>query len=165
MKRFRDATLILAVLCWSLTTNAAEISWPSFMWGEPNNEPVMTLLKQKFEAENPGNTVKSAIVPIAAFWDKQFADIASGNPADVATMYDPDVRTYIEADLLEPLDSYLAAAGIAVDRLVPTERLAQKGGKVYAIPMQINARALFYNEKLLKDAGVAPPKNIEEMLT
>ena len=143
---------------------AADILWPSFMWGEPNNAPVMTLLKEKFEAENPGNTVKSVNVPIAAFWDKQFADIASGNAADIATMFDPDVRAFIEADLLEPLDSYLAAAGIPMDKLVPTVKLAQKGGKTYAIPFQINARALFMNEKLFREAGVTPPKNVEEMM-
>jgi multiple sugar transport system substrate-binding protein len=145
--------------------SAADISWPSFMWGEPNNAPVMKLLQEKFEQENPGSSVKAVTVPLTVFWDKQFADVASGNSPDVVTLFDPDVRAYIQADLLEPLDSYLAAAGIAIDRLVPTERLAQKGDKTYAIPMQINARALFYNEKLLKDAGVAPPRNVEEMLT
>jgi multiple sugar transport system substrate-binding protein len=124
----------------------------------------MKLLQEKFEQENPGSSVKPVTIPLNVFWDKQYADIASGSPPDVVTLFDPDVRAYIEADLLEPLDSHLSAAGIAIDRLVLTERLAQKGGKTYAIPMQINARALFYNEKLLKDAGVAPPKNIDEML-
>ena len=143
---------------------AADLAWPSFMWGEPNNAPVMKLLQEKFEQEYPGNSVKAVTVPIGVFWDKQFADVASGNAPDIVTLFDPDVRAYIEADLLEPLDGALAAAGIANDRLVPTQRLAQKGGKTYAIPMQINARALFYNEKLLKDAGVAPPKNVDEML-
>jgi ABC-type glycerol-3-phosphate transport system substrate-binding protein len=142
---------------------AADILWPSFQWGEPNNAPVMTMLKEKFEQENPGTVVKSVNVPLAAFWDKQFADVASGNAPEIVTMYDPDVRAFIEADLLEPLDSYLGAAGIDMKTLVPTERLAQKNGKTYAIPFQINARALFYNEKLFKDAGVAPPKNIDEM--
>ena len=161
LMRILSATA-LALL--SANAPAADVLWPSFMWGEPNNEPVMTLLKQKFEAENPGNTVKSVTVPIAAFWDKQFADIASGNAADVATMYDPDVRAYVEADLLESLDSYLAAASIPMDKLVPTEKLAQKGGKTYAIPFQINARALFYNDKLFREADVQPPKNVDEMM-
>lgn len=142
---------------------AADILWPSFMWGEPNNAPVMNLLKEKFEQENPEATVKSVNVPIAVFWDKQFADVASGNAPEIVTMFDPDVRAFIEADLLEPLDSYLAAAGIDPKSLVPTERLAQKNGKTYAIPFQINARALFYNDAMFKDAGIAAPKNIEEM--
>jgi ABC-type glycerol-3-phosphate transport system substrate-binding protein len=146
------------------TAYAADLAWPSFMWGEPNNAPVLKLLQEKFEQENPGNSVKAINVPIGVFWDKQFADVASGNAPDVVTLFDPDVRAYIEADLLEPLDGALAAAGIAADRLVPTQRLAQKGGKTYAVPMQINARALFLNERLLKEAGVAPPKNLDEMI-
>ena len=40
--------------------------------------------------------------------------------------------------------------------------LARKGGKIYAVPFQINARALFYNEKLLKEAGVEPPRSFSE---
>lgn len=153
------ATLMLI----PVATFAADILWPSFMWGEPNNAPVMNLLKEKFEQENPGASVKSVTVPIGVFWDKQFADVASGNAPEIVTMYDPDVRAFIEADLLEPLDSYLAAAGIDQKTLVPTQRLAQKGGKTYAIPFQINARALFYNEAMFKEAGIAAPKNIEEM--
>lgn len=161
LKRVIPAAALVVI---AAGASAADITWPSFMWGEPNNAPVMTLLKEKFEQENPGNTVKSVTVPLAVFWDKQFADIASGNPSDIATLYDPDVRAYIEADLLEPLDSYLAAAGISIDKLVPTEKLAQKGGKTYAIPFQINARALFYNDKLFREAGLQPPKNVDEMM-
>src|SRR5262249_35994841 len=141
---------------------AAEVLWPSFHWGEPNNAPVMLELKKRFEQDYPGNTVNNVVVPPAAFFDKQFADVASGNPPDVVTLYDPDARAYIEADLLEPLDSYYAAAGIRVDNLVPTIELARKGGKIYAVPFQINARALFYNEKLLKEAGLERPRNFPE---
>lgn len=151
-----------ALLALPATGFAAEIQWPSFMWGEANNAPVMMELKNKFEQENPGNTVVNSTVPISAFWDKQFADAASGKPADVATLYDPDIRAYIDADLLEPLDDYYKAAGIDLNQLVPTKSLAQKGGKIYGVPMQINARALFLNMALLKDAGVQPPKTLAE---
>lgn len=141
---------------------AADIQWPSFMWGEPNNAPVLLDLKKKFEQENPGVTVVNSTVPISAFWDKQFADAASGKPADIATLYDPDIRAYLNADLLEPLDEYYKAAGIDLNQLVPTKSLAQKGGKIFAVPMQINARALFLNMELFKKAGLQPPKTFED---
>ena len=165
MKRNVARSLSFAVLlCMPTVLLAADILWPSFMWTEANNAPVLMLLKEKFEQENPGNAVKNVTVPIAVFWDKQFADVASGNAADIATLYDPDLRAYIEADLLEPLDSYLAAAGISADKLVPTERLAQKSGKTYAIPYTLNARALFYNGKLFREAGLQPPANVDEFM-
>ena len=120
---------------------SAGVLWPSFQWGEPNNAPVMLELKKRFEQEHPGQTVNNVVVPPATFFDKQFADVASGNPPDVVTLYDPDIRAYIEADLLEPLDSYYAAVGIRTNGLVPTIALSRKAGKTYAVPFQINARS------------------------
>ena len=77
MKRNVARSLSFAVLlCMPTVLLAADILWPSFMWTEPNNAPVLMLLKEKFEQENPGNTVKNVTVPIAVFWDKQFADVA-----------------------------------------------------------------------------------------
>ena len=61
--------MVLAVLCWSSTANAAEISSPILTWGEPNNKPFLTEIKTTFEKENPGNTVKDTLIPIATFWD------------------------------------------------------------------------------------------------
>lgn len=173
MRRVISGALLAGAIRWALAAamvlapvasqvRAAEVLWPSHQWGEPNNAPVMLELKRRFEQENPGNIVNNVVVPPATFFDKQFADVASGNPPDVVTLYDPDVRAYIEADLLEPLDGYYAAAGIRIDNLVPTMQLARKGGKIYAVPFQINARALFYNDKLLKEAGLEPPRNFPE---
>jgi ABC-type glycerol-3-phosphate transport system substrate-binding protein len=108
--------------------------------------------------------VKDLAIPPAVFWDKQMADTIAGNPPDVITLYDPEIRQYIEADLLEPLDKYYALAGVGTDSLVPTARLAKKDGKIYGVPFQVGARALFYNQKLLDDAGLKPPKDVDELL-
>ena len=162
LSRVAVAAALLSSLALPDPARAADITWPSHQWGEANNAPVMLELKRRFEQENPGNTVQNITVPQAVFFDKQFADIAAGNPADVATMYDPDIRAYIEADLLEPLDAYYAAAGIAIDTLIPTRTLAQKDGKIYGVPFQINARALFINERLLNEAGLQPPRTFDE---
>jgi len=162
LRRLAVAATFLSSVALSVPAGAADITWPSHQWGEANNAPIMLELKKLFEQENPGNTVQNITVPQAVFFDKQFADISAGNPADVATMYDADIRAYIEANLLEPLDAYYAAAGIAIDKLIPTRTLAQKDGKIYGVPFQINARALFVNEKLLNEAGLQPPKSFEE---
>jgi multiple sugar transport system substrate-binding protein len=165
MLLLRLPTFALAFLAISLGgARAQSITWPSFQWSESNNAPVMLELKRRFEEENPGVTVSNIPVPPAVFWDKQFTDTMSGNPPDIATLYDPEVRTYIEAGVLEPLDQPLRAAGIPRDGFVPTAALGTKGGVTYAVPFQINARALFYNEKLLQDAGLSPPGNYEEFL-
>jgi len=89
----------------------------------------------------------------------------AGHPPDIATLYDPDIRAYIERDLLEPLDDVLKDAGVAPDGLVPTAQLGIKAGRVYGIPMQVNVRALYYNSTLLAEADIAnPPKNLADFM-
>jgi ABC-type glycerol-3-phosphate transport system substrate-binding protein len=158
--------LAAAVLTATLSSVAvaADISWPSFQWSEPNNAPVMKALKDRFEKENPGTRIKDIVVPPTIFWDKQLADTAAGNPADVLTLYDPEIRQYIEEDVLEPLDKYYAEAGIDIANLVPTARLAQTNGKIYGVPFQVGARALFYNDSLLRNAHILPPTNVDELM-
>jgi len=159
------ATLGIAALLLSVRMAVAtEITWPSFQWSEPNNAPVMRALKKSFEQENPGTNVKDLAVPPAVFWDKQMTDTVAGNPPDVVTLYDPEIRQYIEAGLLEPLDQYYKQAGIDKSELVQTAKLAEKDGVIYGVPFQVGARALFYNQKLLSDAGLKPPQNVDELL-
>ncbi|MDK1389808.1 sugar ABC transporter substrate-binding protein [Sinorhizobium sp. 8-89] len=162
---FRTRALTLAfVLASSTVSHAADIQWPSFLWKDPGLAPALKELKSTYEQDNPQNHINNVLIPVATFWDKQFADVSNGNPPDIGTFYDPDVRAYIEQGLLEPLDNYLSTAGIDRASFVPTASLGQKGGHVYAVPIVVNARALFYNDKLFRDAGMQPPKDAARFL-
>lgn len=71
------------------------------------------------------------------------------------------------AGLLEPLDAYLAKAGIEdfadiAPGLVAAMRF---NGKLAAIPFRHATQALFYNEALLEEKGIkAPPTSLEELV-
>ncbi|TIU42717.1 sugar ABC transporter substrate-binding protein [Mesorhizobium sp.] len=156
--------LTLALVLASSVSHAASIQWPSFLWNDPGLAPALKELKSTFEQENPEDHINSVLIPVSTFWDKQFADVSNGNPPDIGTFYDSDVRNYIEQGLLEPLDNYLSAASIDRSSFVPTASLGQKDGHVYAVPVVVNARALFYNDKLFRDAGIEPPKDARTFL-
>lgn len=160
----RRGVLALALALASTTSHAADIRWPSFLWNDPGLAPALKELKSTFEQENPQDHISDVLIPVSTFWDKQFADVSNGNAPDIGTFYDPDVRSYIEQDLLEPLDDHLSSAGIDRAGFVPTASLAQKDGRVYAVPVVVNARALFYNDKLFRDAGLQPPRDVATFL-
>ncbi|TIR48668.1 MAG: sugar ABC transporter substrate-binding protein [Mesorhizobium sp.] len=153
---------LITASCAYLPAFAGEVSWPSFMWQDPGSAPALQKLKKTFEADDDANKINDAFVPISVFWEKQLSDVINGNAPDIVTLYDTDVRAYIERGLLEPLDEQLKAAGFNSTDLVPSRKLAEKGGKLYAVPWVTNARALFYNEKLFNDAGLKPPTNVDE---
>ncbi|MDK1493711.1 sugar ABC transporter substrate-binding protein [Sinorhizobium sp. 7-81] len=159
MKAFKRAAIAFGFALTSTVSHAADIEWPSFLWNDPGLAPALKELKGTYEKEHPQDHINNVLIPVSTFWDKQFADVSNGNPPDIGTFYDPDVRSYIEQGLLETLDDYLGAAGIDRSSFVPTASLGQKDGHIYAVPVVVNARALFYNEKLFREAGLQPPKD------
>jgi multiple sugar transport system substrate-binding protein len=138
-----------------------ELAIPSILWVTPGNVSYVNELKAAFEAANPGVSVSVPPVPSNVFFDKQLADVSAGNPPDIATLYDPDMRAYLEGGLLEPLDDILASAGVAQRDLIPTASLAVKDGRIYGIPMQMNVRELLINQHLLEEAGLAAPRTLD----
>jgi multiple sugar transport system substrate-binding protein len=154
---------VIALLLTGESMGAApnsEIVYPSFMWSETWNAKFLNELKDGFEKKNPSIKVNAINVPIAAFWDKQYADVTAGAPPDILTLYDPEIRQYIAADLLEPLDPWLNKAGFKPKDFLPSASLAVNQGQTYGVIMQVNPRALFYNEQMLKDAGVPAPSDL-----
>jgi multiple sugar transport system substrate-binding protein len=154
-----------AVLCSAPSVRAqsrTELTIPSILWSSPANVSYVTELKAAFEAANPSVAVSTPPVPSNVFFDKQLADVSAGNPPDIATLYDPDMRAYLEGGLLEPLDDILASARVAIPDLIPTASLAVKDGRVYGIPMQMNVRELLVNTRLLEEAGLTPPRTLDD---
>lgn len=71
------------------------------------------------------------------------------------------------AGLFEPLDGYQSSDPIEdIDDIAPGLRRAMTvGGKTVGIPVRHATQALFYNEALLEEAGIAaPPTTIEELV-
>jgi multiple sugar transport system substrate-binding protein len=62
--------------------------------------------------------------------------------------------------VLQPLDEYMAAAGVSRDEFLDTLINAFTfEGKTYGIPKDFNTLALFYNKDLFAEAGVEEPTN------
>ncbi|MBD0416793.1 ABC transporter substrate-binding protein [Oryzicola mucosus] len=141
---------------------AQQIDYPSYHWKEPTYGAFLKELKTDFESKNPGVTIKDTFVPYTSYVDQMYIDITAGNAPDILTSLDPDFKRYIDADLLEPLDAYLEAAGYSIDDFIAPAQLAVKDGHIYGIPFLTNPRALFVNKKMLDKAGLPLPTNLEE---
>lgn len=167
-KRFRSIGAVSAIAIAGLVAlatppaSADEVVWPSWWWGQPVEKAWLDGLVADYTAKT-GNTVNGIAVPFNTFWDKQYTDVSAGSPPDVVTFFDPEVKAYIDADLLLPLNKYLEEAGISLDgNFSPAWKAGARDGQIYAIPVLVNTRALLYNKKLLDEAGIAPPTNVDE---
>ncbi|MGN7761715.1 ABC transporter substrate-binding protein [Paenibacillus sp. 22594] len=73
---------------------------------------------------------------------------------------------YAPKNVLHPVDEYLTRDGISKDDFY-SESLTELSynDKLYGLPLTVDARALFYNKKLLAEAGLQPPTTWDELET
>ncbi len=90
----------------------------------------------------------------------------SGGSPDVMFWDRWRTNLYAPKNVLHPIDEYMARDGISTaDYYDEALKELSHDGKLYGLPLTVDARALFYNKKMFADAGLQPPTNWEELAT
>lgn len=124
--------------------------------------PRIEKLVKDYNAQSTKYEVEALSVPDA---QKITTAISAGNGPDVTDEFGSDVGKLASAGVMEPLDDYIAKTNYDLSDFIPASIASMKmDNKLYALPCNVNLSALYYNKKLLKDAGYTePPKTMEEM--
>ncbi|MEU7740115.1 extracellular solute-binding protein [Nonomuraea sp. NPDC049158] len=139
-------------------------------WTGPGEADGLKAMREIFEKENPNYTFFDAAVA-GGSGDKAKALLQSKLQADTP----PDtfqghagaeLQGYIKAGDLEDLNSLYDE--LKLKDVFPAELIKQISveGKIYSVPVNIHrSNVLWFNPKLLKDAGIAAaPKSIDEFI-
>ncbi|MBA4776726.1 MAG: sugar ABC transporter substrate-binding protein [Rhizobiales bacterium] len=130
----------------------------------PERTETLKGIVSKFEAANPGTKVEIISLPWSEAFQKFATMVSAGDIPDVMEMPDTWLSLYANNGMLESLEPYLAkwehTAGLS-------ERTLELGRDVkntaYMLPYGFYLRAMFYNKKLLEQAGVKEsPKTLDE---
>jgi multiple sugar transport system substrate-binding protein len=117
----------------------------------------------KFEAANPGVKVE---VKSGQDDDKTIQAIAAGQPIDVVLSYSTDqIGKFCSTGAWQDLTPYIARDGVDINQIPEVVRdYTQFEGKRCSMPMLSDTYGLYYNKKMLADAGYsAPPKTMTEL--
>ncbi|MEU4766347.1 sugar ABC transporter substrate-binding protein [Actinosynnema sp. NPDC023794] len=127
-----------------------------WLW-DANQLPAYQACATSFQQANPGTTVKIEQFGWADYWNKLTTDLVAGTAPDVFTNHLNYFPTYAAKNQLLPLDEFVSRDGVPTD--VYPEGLADlwtaQDGKRYGLPKDFDTVALFYNKKMLAEAGVA----------
>ena len=130
----------------------------------PERTEVLRQLVDEYEAANPGASVEIVSLPWGQAFEKFATMVAGGDVPDVVEMPDRWLALYAGAGKLMDLEDRIAGwehGGTLTQKTMDMGRYA--GGTAYALPYGFYLRAMFYNKKLLEEAGVdAPPETMEE---
>ncbi|WP_341415034.1 ABC transporter substrate-binding protein [Paenibacillus filicis] len=128
--------------------------WANSQLTVEKNEAVIRLFEQAY----PNIRVKAEY-----FWGDAYAGnlavmAATNSLPDMIRMDYADILKYIEKDLLLPLNPYIESGAIDLALSNPIHNQASTAhGLTYGINIGNNALVMFYNPKLLHEAGVEPP--------
>jgi multiple sugar transport system substrate-binding protein len=121
--------------------------------------PEMRQLLAAFKKEHPNITIKLQNVPAEEATEKLTAQVAGGNPPDVAYVDAGTVANFASRKALVNLDDYISRSDIVkTDGYVPAFKTFTTFDKsMYGLPLDGESTALFYRTDLFQAAGIAKP--------
>ncbi|MFF6792152.1 extracellular solute-binding protein [Streptomyces filamentosus] len=130
-----------------------------------SEDKVFKKIAEDFTKKHPKVTVKYVNVPFGEAQNKfkNAAQAGAGAPDVIRSevAWTPD---FANLGYLAPLDGTTALKD-QDDFLEQASASTKYDGKTYAVPQVIDSMGVFYNKKILKEAGVEVPKNIAELKT
>ncbi|GGB91845.1 sugar ABC transporter substrate-binding protein [Marivita lacus] len=162
VKALAVATATSAAALFSTAAQAVEIEYWQYFF-DTRVEAMETLI-ENFEAANPDITVKMTHFPYADYRTKVAAAIPAGEGPDVVQLFYGWLNDYVAADLIQPLPSDVFPASKIDAEFFPMVQAMKEGDQYWALPTAVRSLALFYNTRLLEEAGVEPPTTLDEMI-
>jgi len=167
----RLAMTALAV-CFSAAAHAQTLNvWDDLTF--EGQSAVMEQLNKEFEAAHPGVTINRT----ARTFDDMKLTLklaVSAGDGPVITKVNQgagDMGAMVKEGLLLPVDDFIKKYGWdkrQSDSVLARDRWAESGqfgeGKTYGISGLGEIVGLYYNKKVLDDAGIAPPKSFEDFV-
>jgi multiple sugar transport system substrate-binding protein len=129
-----------------------------------NNEPDRTVYARTLDAcgQQAGVTIEREVVPGASLIAKVLQQASSRTLPDVLMLDNPDLQQIAASGALAPISDF----GLSVDGYAQgVVDASTYKGQVYGMQPVTNTIGLFYNEDMLAQAGVTPPKTWDELRT
>ena len=130
-------------------------------WGGEGQKQFETMVEKFNQSQN---RIRVKYVLQQDLVTKFLTAATSGQAPDVLFWDRWRTSLYAPKNVLHPIDEYMERDGIRrEDFYEESLKELTYNDKLYGLPLTVDARALFYNKKLLEEAGVEPPTNWDEL--
>ena len=131
-------------------------------------QKIIAELVDEFNKQNTTFQTKDVVIVSDNHYTKYVTAIASGQPPDAIMTYDyTPIVTWSSQDIIIPLDSYAAQAGVKEADYFPIAwQMINFGGHLWGFLQEFDFDILAWNKDLFQAAGLdpeKPPKTIDEM--
>ena len=150
--------LLFAFISSSSSKNENIIKFSS--WGSQSEIQILNSVIKEFEKENPEIKIKFLHFP-QNYFQKIHILFASDLAPDVIFLNNQNIQLYIQADLLENLETDFPNS----DKIFYRTALDcfRKNNKLYAIPRDISNLVIYYNKDIFEKLGIKIPEKINNL--
>jgi len=157
------ATILALGLAGPSSAQGVTLDFPSWQAEEPGFAEWWKGLISEYEARHPGVKVKLYSIPFANYVNQLTVRFAGQNPPDIVHLPSRNFASFASQQWLEPIDDLLKASDIA-SKWSKMQTEMSWNGKTYGVLLLPYGNLLYYNEKLLQDAGAKVPTTPAEWL-
>ena len=164
-RRAALAGAVVAALPRAARAETVQIEYWQYFFKE--RVAAMDELIHRFEAANPGITVRQTTFPYAQYRTKISAAVPGGEGPDVLQLYYGWLRDFRRAQLITPLPVDLFPPAQITSDFYPMVQQMLVGDRYFALPTAVRSMGLFINRRLMRDAGLnpdAPPATLDDHL-
>jgi multiple sugar transport system substrate-binding protein len=160
------AGLMAGISSLSVTAaQAVEIEYWQYVFESRVN--AMDQLIAAFQAENPDITVKQVTFPYADYQTRVVAANMAKQGPDVVQLFYGWADKFIDGKVIQPLSPEAFPHAAIEAEFFPIVSAMKRGDDYYGLPTAVRSLALFYNKKLMTEAGLdpnAPPATLDELV-
>lgn len=157
------ATILALGLAGPSSAQGVTLDFPSWQAEEPGFAEWWKGLISEYEARHPGVKVKLYSIPFANYVNQLTVRFAGQNPPDIVHLPSRNFASFASQQWLEPIDDLLKASDIA-SKWSKMQTEMSWNGNTYGVLLLPYGNLLYYNEKLLQDAGAKVPTTPAEWL-
>ncbi|WP_134687222.1 sugar ABC transporter substrate-binding protein [Brevibacillus migulae] len=136
------------------------------LWDYWSTDAQLKALDEMFAAYQkvrPNVKIERTYVPFNDLKNKLLMGATAGQLPDLVAIGNPDLQSFAAAGALADISAEIKEWGQTDKYFEGPWSSTMYQGKNYGVPVGSNNLALYYNEDMLKAAGVEPPKNWEEL--
>jgi raffinose/stachyose/melibiose transport system substrate-binding protein len=134
-------------------------------WPEPEHMEYYEWVIDQFEAEYPNINVEMEAVADEPYKDKIRVVMASGDVPDIYFSWAGEFSwKFAREGRALALDDYFYGTGWDDDIILSATEPYKWDGKLYGLPMRINAKFMVYNKQYFEDLGLSVPTTWDEFL-
>lgn len=154
--KWRLLTLVLVLLSRIPSVRAAEDV--VFWFGASHDEKIaIDGMVARFNATHPGIRVRGMLMPMQQIQQKLLLSVAGGVPPDVVRFYTDLGGELMAREGLERVDQLAMRDGVDMHSFFPVSvRQNTFAGRLYGVPWVLSPKALLYNKRLFREAGLDP---------